>query len=199
MKTWPENLYEFVGITISCEADDLYHAIVTATSVLDRDDWKMLLMRFTCGYSNDEIASKAGVSKQTVKNHFVHIREALRSATVLPLLQYGYTEGMKRVHAIFLDWEDNAGNVPVDVAFPEPCISNALIKADVSVCSEIKEDPESIKGIGPKSAATIKDRIADLGHANVAPWKSKELCVIRRAHINIQPVDYALVRGGCRR
>ena len=92
MKTWPENLFDFLGIESYqyCEKEDTMHGIVCALSNLEAEDEKMLLMRYTCGYTDEMIAKKIGVSTRTVLRHFEHVKAILLQDTTKPLLVDGY-------------------------------------------------------------------------------------------------------------
>lgn len=64
MKIWPFNLLDFLEVETQAKKDDLLAGIVLAMSNLEKQDEKILLLYFTCGYTVDEIAKKLVFAKQ---------------------------------------------------------------------------------------------------------------------------------------
>ena len=167
MKTWPENLFEFLGIESYkyCEKDDAMHGIVCALSNLESEDEKMLLMRYTCGYSDEMIAQKIGVSAKTVLRHLEHAKTILLQDTVRPLLVDGYNAGMMKVKKVFDLYDMHYYRIPIAVGFPEDKIRSALTKAGLNTVGDVMKlmpiIKQKVKGIGPSYDRTIKVRVAD--------------------------------------
>ena len=167
MKTWPENLFDFLGIESYqyCEKEDTMHGIVCALSNLEAEDEKMLLMRYTCGYTDEMIAEKIGVSTRTVLRRFEHVKAILLQDTTKPLLVDGYNAGMAKVRKVFDLYETQFHKIPLAVGFPEDKLRSALTKAGLSTVGDVvKLMPiirQKVKGIGPSYDRTIKARVAD--------------------------------------
>lgn len=167
MKTWPENLFEFLGIESYkyCEKDDAMHGIVCALSNLESEDEKMLLMRYTCGYSDEMIAQKIGVSTKTVLRHLEHAKTILLQDTVRPLLVDGYNAGMAKVKKVFDLYDMHYYRIPITIGFPEDKIRSALTKAGLNTVGDVMKlmpiIKQKVKGIGPRYDRVIKLRIAD--------------------------------------
>lgn len=167
MKTWPENLFEFLGIESYqyCEKEDAMHGIVCALSNLEAEDEKMLLMRYTCGYTDKIIAKKIGVSTRTVLRHLEHAKTILLQDTIRPLLVDGYDSGMTKVKKVFDLYNMHYYRIPITIGFPEDKIRSALMKAGLSTVGDVvKLMPiirQKVKGIGPSYERTIKARVAD--------------------------------------
>lgn len=162
MNTWPENLLEFMNINTKIELKDRLHGIVCATVGMPDQDYKALMMRFTCGYDDVVIAARLGISVKTVKASLQRAKDYLNQSTVRPLIELGYLNGMNIIHSIFSVWEKEYGVIPVDVAFPEAQIRSALLKSGITTVEELPADTISIRGIGSSYAEVIKQRIKDL-------------------------------------
>lgn len=167
MKTWPENLFDFLGIESYqyCEKEDAMHGIVCALSNLEAEDEKMLLMRYTCGYTDEIIAKKIGVCTKTVLHRFEHVKAILLQDTTKPLLVDGYKAGMVKVKKVFDLYDTHYYRIPIAIGFPEDKIRSALMKAGLSTVGDVvKLMPiikQKVKGIGPSYDRTIKVRVAD--------------------------------------
>lgn len=166
MKTWPENLFDFLGIESYqyCEKEDAMHGIVCALSNLEAEDEKMLLMRYTCGYTDEVIAKKLGVCTKTVLNRFEHVKAILLQDTTKPLLVDGYNAGMAKVKKVFDLYDTQFHKIPIAIGFPEDKLRSALMKAGLSTVGDVvKLMPiikQKVKGIGPSYDRVIKLRIA---------------------------------------
>lgn len=179
MKIWPDNLLSFLEIDTKAEnKDDLNAGIVLAFSNLEKQDEKILLLYFTCGYTVDEIATKVNVCKATVSRSLNRCKVILRSASVRPLLEYGRTFGIAKIRQMYLVQEKNYKIVPVTKAFPEPNISKSLQKAgllnlgDVERVQPIIE--QKVKGIGKKYNDTIALRLFDYKSVSMSRNAKKE-------------------------
>lgn len=179
MKTWPNNLLSFLEIeTKSDNKEDLNAGIVLALANLEKQDEKILLLYFTCGYTVDEIAVKASVCKATVSRALTRCKSILRSATVRPLLEYGKTFGVAKIRQLFSVQEKNYKIVPVSHAFPEPSISKSLQKAGLLTLGDIERvQPiieQKVHGIGKKYNQTIALRIHDYKSISMTASAKKE-------------------------
>lgn len=166
MKTWPENLFDFLGIESYqyCEKEDAMHGIVCALSNLEAEDEKMLLMRYTCGYTDEVIAKKLGVCTKTVLNRFEHVKAILLQDTTKPLLVDGYNAGMAKVKKVFDLYDTQFHKIPIAIGFPEDKIRSALTKAGLTTVGDVMKlmpiIKQKVKGIGPSYDRVIKLRIA---------------------------------------
>ena len=179
MKTWPNNLLSFLEIETKAEnKDDLNAGIVLAFSNLEKQDERILLLYFTCGYTVDEIATRVNVCKATVSRSLNRCKVILRSASVRPLLEYGRTFGIAKIRQMYLVQEKNYKIVPVTKAFPEPNISKSLQKAgllnlgDVERVQPIIE--QKVKGIGKKYNDTISLRLFNYKSVSMSRNARKE-------------------------
>lgn len=166
MKTWPENLFDFLGIESYqyCEKEDAMHGIVCALSNLEAEDEKMLLMRYTCGYTDEVIAKKLGVCTKTVLNRFEHVKAILLQDTTKPLLVDGYNAGMAKVKKVFDLYDTQFHKIPIAIGFPEDKLRSALTKAGLTTVGDVMKlmpiIKQKVKGIGPSYDRVIKLRIA---------------------------------------
>lgn len=166
MNVWPYNLFEFLDInTRSTDKEDVMHAIVCATSSLPEQEWRALLLRFTCGYDDHLIAKKVDVTPRTVQNMLERAKNMLTSAPASILLCFGYSAGMKLVKSLLNGRSENPLAVPIEIAFPEQPLQTYLMNANFECMADVKEmsDKEllAIRGIGKKYLEAIRERESD--------------------------------------
>lgn len=200
MKTWPENLFDFLGIESYqyCEKEDAMHGIVCALSNLEAEDEKMLLMRYTCGYTDEVIAKKLGVCTKTVLNRFEHVKAILLQDTTKPLLVDGHNAGMAKVKKVFDLYDTQFHKIPIAIGFPEDKIRSALTKAGLTTVGDVMKlmpiIKQKVKGIGPSYDRVIKLRIAAFERMqavnNVTARKKMEQKLPYYSRVAIKPDRY---------
>lgn len=162
---WPSNLLNFLGVR-SCTPSikELYAGIDCALGCLEREERTALLQRYTCGYSDDEIAARSGSSLTTVRNRLCRAKNKLLNETVLPLMIYGKRKGIEKIRLIFALWERSPDSMPLERVFPEHHIAKALKRAAKNTLADVKTitNYQSIFGIGPVYAEVIRTRLIDL-------------------------------------
>lgn len=170
MSVWPDNLLNFVGIESECnKRDELIHGIVLSMTDLSAQEWRVTLLKFTCGYSEELIADKIGVVKKTVFAILKRVKQRLSEKPACFLLRYGYREGMKHAKQTFSEWESEPRNLPIQRACFEPALTAAVMKEHLNLkkldCMTDKEILE-IHGVGCKYLKEIRERLQDLKECN---------------------------------
>lgn len=165
MKIWPFNLLDFLEVETQAKKDDLLAGIVLAMSNLEKQDEKILLLYFTCGYTVDEIVRKVGVCKATVSRALARCKKVLRSQNARVLIQYGHARGLQLLKTDFLRKEMNYKCIPTQQAFPEPIVCKALLSNGLRTLGDVERVcpilTQKVKGIGKKYQALIKLRLFD--------------------------------------
>lgn len=198
MKVWPYNLFEFLGVNMkSTDREDMMHAIVCAMSDLPEQEWKVTLLRFTCGYDNDLIAKRVGVTSRTVKNILMRVKDMLTSEPASLFMCFGYTAGMKLVKNLFNGRSANYLSVPIEVAFPEQPLQSYLLKANFECVADIEELGESellsIRGIGRKYLEIVNERKEDFVRMDNANKAYKDEC--ESEAYTVTPIPITVING----
>ena len=183
MKIWPFNLLDFLEVETQAKEDDLLAGVVLAMSNLEKQDERILLLYFTCGYTVDEIAKKVDVCKATVSRTLARCKKVLRSQNARVLIQYGHTKGIQLLKTDFLRKEMNYKCVPVQQAFPEPIVSKALLSSGLRTFGDVERVYpiliQKVKGIGKKYQALVQQRIFD--YSSVTEVRTQKKTTIRFA------------------
>ena len=161
---WPDNILDFLGVKSTSSGADLNAGISYALTHLDKTDKRILLLKFTCGYDDETIAKTAGVSKQTVSKALDRAKKHMLSPTVLPLIMFGKEEGLQSIADLFELWEKNPTFATVDYLALDLALHSALNKAGCMSVRDVLDygSLTQIKGVGPKYAKTLAERIYDL-------------------------------------
>ena len=183
MKIWPFNLLDFLEVETQAKKDDLLSGIVLAMSNLEKQDERILLLYFTCGYTVEEIAKKVGVCKATVSRALTRCKKLLRSQNARALIQYGHAKGIQLLRTDFLRKEMNYKCIPTQQAFPEPIVCKALLSNGLRTLGDVERVcpilTQKVKGIGEKYQALIKQRIFD--YLSVTTVKTQRKPAVRLA------------------
>lgn len=170
MSVWPDNLLNFVEIESKCDnRDEQIHGIVLSMTDLSAQEWRVTLLKFTCGYSEELIADKIGVVKKTVFAILKRVKQRLSEKPACFLLRYGYREGMKHAKQTFSGWESEPRNLPIQRACFEPALTATVMKEHLNLKKlDCMTDKEILKihGVGCKYLKEIRGRLQDLKECN---------------------------------